>query len=162
MTPDSQNFDGGFDIAIDEIVNMIIDTKDIEGITISGGEPFVQAEALVNMIDKIKNIKDLGNIVYSGFTIEQLKDKKNQFINKFLEYIDILIDGKYEDSLNGNISLRGSSNQNIYQLSNRYSEVFDKYYNKNIREIELHLEDKNMIVVGIPKKNEDKKSEFLY
>ena len=152
MTPDSQSFDDGFDMAIDEIVNIITDTKDIEGITISGGEPFVQAKVLVNMIDKIKNKKDLGVIVYSGFTLEQLKDRNDKFINKLLEYTDILIDGKYEDNLNDNISLRGSSNQNIYQLSNRYNKVFDKYYNKNIREIELHFDDKNMMLVGIPKK----------
>ena len=50
-----------------------------EGITISGGEPFLQANALLNLIRKIKYQRDIGVVVYSGFTLDELKqddDKK--------------------------------------------------------------------------------------
>ena len=90
-------------------------------------------------------------IVYTGFTLEQLKEKNDKNINLFLENIDILIDGLYNDKLNDGVSLRGSSNQNIYQFTQRYDSVFDKYYGKKTREIEIYMQDKNMMIVGIPK-----------
>lgn len=153
MTPDSQDFNSGLHIEVNEIVELILTAKDIEGITISGGEPFAQAKELNEMILKIKQKKDMGVIVYTGFTLEQLKNKNDIYINKFLENIDILIDGLFDSSLNDGISLRGSSNQDVYQLTHRYSDVFDKYYNQTTREIEIHMEDENMMVSGIPKQN---------
>ena len=153
MTPDSQDLNAGSDVSIENVVKLILNTKNIEGISISGGEPFLQAKELLYMTTQIKEIKDLGVIIYTGFTMEQLKNKDDEYINKLLSKTDILIDGLYEDSLNDGVSLRGSSNQNIYQLTSRYSNVFDKYYKNKIREIELHVTDENMMVVGIPKKN---------
>ena len=118
--------------------------------TISGGEPFAQANELVELLNIIKEKKDLGVIIYSGYTLQQLKNKNDSDINKLLEFTDILIDGQYVDNLNDGISLRGSSNQKIHLLTNRYLDVFDNYYNKAIREIEIHMNNENMMIVGIP------------
>jgi anaerobic ribonucleoside-triphosphate reductase activating protein len=82
--------------------------------------------------------------------LQQLKNKNDSDINKLLEFTDILIDGQYVDNLNDGISLRGSSNQKIHLLTNRYLDVFDNYYNKAIREIEIHMNNENMMIVGIP------------
>ena len=151
MTPNSQSFDSGENISIRKIVDTILKVPNIEGITISGGEPFLQAEALWHLIEQLKGKNDLGVIVYTGFTLEQLKEKNDKNINLFLENIDILIDGLYNDKLNDGVSLRGSSNQNIYQFTQRYDSVFDKYYGKKTREIEIYMQDKNMMLVGVSK-----------
>jgi len=153
MTPDSQDFNSGLNIEVNKMIELILNIGDIEGITISGGEPFAQAKELNEIIEKIKQKKDIGVIVYTGFTLSQLKYKNDIYINKFLENIDILIDGLFDSSLNDGISLRGSSNQNIYQFTQRYINVFDKYYNQSIREIEIHMKDENMMISGIPKNN---------
>ena len=58
---------------------------------------------------------------------------------------------QYIDSLNDGISLRGSSNQKIHLLTDRYLDVFNNYYNKPIREIEIHMNNDSMMLVGIPK-----------
>ena len=48
--------------------------SDTEGITISGGEPFLQAKALFELVSLLKSIKDIGVIIYSGFTLEELQE----------------------------------------------------------------------------------------
>lgn len=150
MTPDSQDFNSGTEINIITIGDLILNVNNIEGLTISGGEPFSQAKELVELLNIIKEKKDLGVIIYSGYTLQQLKNKNDSDINKLLEFTDILIDGQYVDNLNDGISLRGSSNQKIHLLTNRYLDVFDNYYNKAIREIEIHMNNENMMIVGIP------------
>ena len=151
MTPDSQSFEGGKKVSVHMLVNIILETPNIEGITISGGEPFLQAEPLFRLIKSVREKRDFGVIVYTGYTLKQLKEKNDASTSLLLENIDILIDGLYDDKLNDGVSLRGSSNQNIYQLTQRYTNVFDEYYGKDIREIEIHLQNKNMMIVGIPK-----------
>lgn len=153
MTPDSQSFDGGESISIKSMAALILNTPDIEGITISGGEPFLQSKALNTLITLIKSKKDFGVILYTGYTLEQIKSKNSLNDISLLKHIDILIDGLYEDSLNDGISLRGSSNQNIYQFTQRYVDVFDNYYKKSVREIEIHMQNDSAMLVGIPTKS---------
>jgi anaerobic ribonucleoside-triphosphate reductase activating protein len=162
MTQDSQSLDGGVKISVEGMAQTILNTPNIEGITISGGEPFLQAEALYSLLSLVGEKRDFGVIVYTGFSLEQLKDKNDSVINLLLEHIDILIDGLFYESLNDGISLRGSSNQNIYQLTNRYENVFDDYYDKDVREIEMHMQSDHMMLVGIPKNDTLHKMNTIY
>ncbi|MCK5235389.1 MAG: radical SAM protein [Deltaproteobacteria bacterium] len=89
-----------------------------EGITISGGEPFLQATALTKLLSAARK-KGLSTLVYSGYTLEELKgDKENA---PALALIDVLIDGPYmkEKHERGELP-RGSANQSIHFLSTRY------------------------------------------
>ncbi len=162
MTPDSQNLNGGVRISVEDMAQTILNTPNIEGITISGGEPFLQAEALYRLLNLVREKKDFGVIVYTGFTLEQLKAKDDFATNLLLESIDILIDGLFDENLNDVVSLRGSSNQNIYQLTQRYENVFDDYYDKNVREIEMHMQSDHMMLVGIPKNDTLHKMNTIY
>lgn len=160
MTPDSQDMSAGTKVSIQSLVNEILYIHNNEGITITGGEPFMQAKELVIMIEKVKFYRDLGVIIYSGFTLEQLKNKNDKNINRLLDLTDILIDGLYEDSLNDNTrALVGSTNQKIHRLTSRYDDVMNEYYNNHRRDIEIHLNDNNMMIVGIPKR--DTLNDFL-
>ena len=151
MSPDSQDFSAGVEMSISAIADLILNENNIEGLTISGGEPFSQAKELVELLNIIKEKKDLGIIIYSGHILQQLRNKNDSNINKLLEFTDILIDGQYIDSLNDGISLRGSSNQKIHLLTDRYLDVFNNYYNQPIREIEIHMNNNSMMLIGIPK-----------
>ena len=152
MTPDSQSLDGGETVSVVSLAEHILNTPKIEGITISGGEPFLQSKALNTLLNFIKSKRDLGVIVYTGYTLEQIKAKNSSDDISLLKNIDILIDGLYEDSLNDGLSLRGSSNQNLHQFTKRYVDVFGNYYNKSIREVEIHMQDDNAMLVGIPQR----------
>lgn len=154
MTPAALASDGGYEMEVRALAELILSVPNIEGITISGGEPMMQAAALTHLIDLVRENRGLGVIVYSGFTLKQLHQMAivdgNTSIETFLDKIDILIDGLYVASLNDGLSLRGSSNQTIYQLTDRYAEVFKQYYSKPQRQVEIQIQRNDMRIVGIP------------
>jgi len=156
MTPEARPNETGTIIPVNDIANAIIHDPKIEGITISGGEPFLQPTAMIRLIERIKLKRDIGVIVYTGYTYDELMegslfaDKKK--VHEFCQHIDILIDGPYIKSLNDGLSLRGSSNQNIHVLSNRYKSVVDQYYRIAQRNVELHMMNNDIFLAGIPGK----------
>lgn len=153
MTPESRDINSGIDIDINKLVEVIIKSEDIEGITISGGEPFLQARELLNLISKVKSIKDIGVIIYTGYTYNELlnnSDPNNETVKKLLNYCDLLIDGPYKDELNDGLSLRGSSNQNIISLTERYKSIIDNYYNKKGRKVEFIVKSNEKCIIGVP------------
>jgi anaerobic ribonucleoside-triphosphate reductase activating protein len=148
MSKDTHSTENGKLYTIQSLVKLILKYNN-EGITISGGEPFLQAQELTKMLHAIKKERDFGVIVYSGYTLEELSCKKEA--QALLQEIDILIDGRYEEEQNDNISLRGSSNQKVHLLTDRYKDIYKDYYDKQRREIEIYIEDNGPIVIGIPK-----------
>lgn len=138
-------------VSLGEIFLKIPDT---EGITISGGEPFLQAGELAAMIESIKVERDYGVIVYSGFLKEDLEKNNNDEVQRLLQNIDILIDGHYIQELDDGKPYRGSSNQKIHLMTERYKSVFEVYYNgTDKRNIEIDIEKDNVYMVGVPSKN---------
>ena len=94
----------------------------IEGITVSGGEPFDQEDALYALLVGARML-NLSAVVFTGYTKEELMGKPEG--RKFFKpspTIDILIDGAYERTEAVQGELRGSANQRIILLSNRYNE----------------------------------------
>jgi anaerobic ribonucleoside-triphosphate reductase activating protein len=152
MTPESQSLEGGEEISVERIAEMILKTDGIEGITITGGEPFEQSKSIVKLLKILQDEHEHGVIVYSGYTLDQLKQKNSPIIEEFLGLIDILIDGQYIEMLNDGKALRGSANQIVHHFTDRYKNVFNLFYDQNIREIEIHMKQENMMIVGIPNK----------
>lgn len=113
--PETHDISAGYVIDSDNIKREIQDDPLLQGITISGGEPFLQADAVANLLDKI-NIRNLNVIVYTGYLYEflvQNSSESNNYI-KLLEKTDILIDGKFEKDLKDyNLIFKGSSNQRV-------------------------------------------------
>ena len=97
---------------------------------------------LLFLLKEIKLPK--GIILFSGFSRNEIRE--NPIREKCLEYIDVLIDGRYEEEFKTEDSLRGSSNQEFYFFSNKISRdelFFDQ-------EIELSLVDDNIVMTGFP------------
>lgn len=116
--PQTHNFNAGREEKIDNIVLKINENPLLKGVTLSGGEPFMQAKKLAFLIDSLdKNKLDI--ITYTGFKYEELVQKANEE-NGFLELLsrtDILIDGKFEiDKRDENLKFRGSSNQRVIDV----------------------------------------------
>lgn len=110
--PQTHDFNLGEYINIDDLAKRINSNPLLKGVTLSGGEPFMQCEALVELISKLNNNLDI--ITYSGFTFEEIVKKANNE-NRFMDllnYTDILIDGRFEEEKKDeNLAFRGSSNQ---------------------------------------------------
>ncbi|SHH47308.1 anaerobic ribonucleoside-triphosphate reductase activating protein [Tepidibacter thalassicus] len=117
--PSTHDFNGGFEVEVEDIINKIKKLKLQRGITLSGGEPFEQPDPLIEIC---KEAKKLGFDIwaYSGYTFEQLTDTKNSRYFKWktlLEYIDVLVDGKFvESKKNSLLMFRGSTNQRIIDV----------------------------------------------
>lgn len=124
----------------------------IEGITISGGEPFLQAGELAEMIRLIREKRDCGVIVYTGFLYEELlkRSQADESIRLFLNEIDLLIDGTYVEELDDNRRAIGSQNQRVLLLTERYQETVNAYYEKPGRQVEIRIFDGKSVLVGVP------------
>ena len=146
IAKDSWDFNGGKFVEIDDLVQQILQQDDIEGITISGGEPFLQQEALCELIAKVREHKDIGVIIYTGMRYSEIET------TTLAHLADIIIDGEYVVELNDNKSLRGSSNQNVICLTDRYKDVISQYYGVQGRKIELLLSEGTAQMIGIPSK----------
>ena len=119
-----------------------------EGITVSGGEPFLQAGALAALIAAVKEKRDIGVIVYSGFTIEEIRSRE-AFL-PLLHCADILIDGRYVRQLDDGRAYIGSSNQRLHYLTDRYREAGAAYYACPARRAEIKLTTDRAVLIGVP------------
>lgn len=128
-------------------------SQDASGLTISGGEPMLQAAALAEMIAQVRAVRDCGVIVYTGFTYEALLEKAaaDRDIRRFLSQIDLLIDGPYIQELDQNQPYRGSENQRLIPLTPRYCVELETYYGSAAaRRIEFRMSEKQTLMVGVP------------
>ena len=148
MTPDSQPLDKGYLMSVEDLAAKIVSSGRTE-ITISGGEPFLQAKQLTKLIDIIQKEIDLGVIIYTGFTHEELMQSNNDEFLKLLDKCDLLVDGAYDESLNDGKNLRGSSNQRAIPLTERYKE-FSAEYGTKPAEVEFFFQEEKVSMVGVP------------
>lgn len=155
MTAASQQMNGGFSADTKQLAEEILQSGR-HGLTISGGEPFLQAKALADLIQEVRKKTDLGVMIYTGFTLEELQEADNPDYNLLLEQCDLLVDGPYIDELNDSKNLRGSSNQRAIPLTDRYAE-YAKQIGTKPAEIEMFYEEEKIRIVGVPPKNMFKK-----
>lgn len=143
-------------------INQINNYKKIDGFTITGGDPFYQVKDLRKLIDKLLLISD-DIIIYTGFTIEELKRENDEDINYILSHITVLIDGRYKQELNDNSFMVGSSNQRKLILNEKYKEVYESYFASNTNQIQNFMFDDGIVSVGIHSKDFDEKvrKEFI-
>ena len=120
----------------------------INGFTFSGGEPFLQAAGLAELIRVARQKRDLSLICFTGYQLADLEAlSSNRGVQNLLSQIDVLIDGSYQKELNDNRGLRGSSNQTIHHLTDRLR-FFD--FESQPRNAEIFIRDGEMLFVGVP------------
>ncbi|WP_032122073.1 anaerobic ribonucleoside-triphosphate reductase activating protein [Clostridium amazonitimonense] len=116
--PHTHSFQGGELVEVKNIIEELKGNPLLDGITLSGGEPFEQAGAFRELAKKAKAL-GYNIITYTGYTYEYIlnKGRKTEDWLRFLEEIDILIDGKFEISKkNLLLQYRGSENQRIIDV----------------------------------------------
>lgn len=122
--PETHSLDKGNYIEIREIISMVEKNPILDGITISGGEPFLQAEELMDLSKRIKKLK-LNIIIYTGYIFEDIieKSKKDKVYEDILKEVDIIVDGPYiEEKKNLLLKFRGSENQRIIDVKKSLKE----------------------------------------
>jgi anaerobic ribonucleoside-triphosphate reductase activating protein len=130
---------------------LLVKNPSVRGITISGGEPFLQAQALVGMLRFARQHREFDSIAYSGFTLEQLQNSSMPGVSELLEELDILIDGPYHQDMPANDGYRGSLNQVIHFLGNRITS--DDYFAKR-NPLEVHTKNGTALMIGVPSRQQ--------
>ena len=116
--PETHDFEGGYLMSLEDIVQLPSRNPLLDGVTFSGGEPFSQAKAF-SMLGR--RFKDLGLdiMTYTGYTYEFLLEnsKETSAWKQLLDVTDVLVDGKFEiEKKNLLLPFRGSENQRIIDL----------------------------------------------
>lgn len=89
----------------------------LEGVTVSGGEPFEQAAGLAALLARLRLLRPRwSRLAYSGYTLEELRSQGHA-ARRLLAELDVLIDGRYRSDVSASGPLRGSGNQRIHYLS---------------------------------------------
>ncbi len=127
--PETISLDGGYLECLDKIVSEFKKDPLIQGITLSGGEPFLQKDAALYLVNKAIEA-NLDIVIYSGYYYEVLKSLNDEIIAEILEKADYLIDGPFiykQKSLD--LLFRGSKNQRIIDLkkTNITKKIVEKY-----------------------------------
>lgn len=113
--PHTHNFDGGYDMEIDNIIQLIKSNALLDGLTLSGGDPFEQALMASKLALKVKAL-GLNVVTYTGYTFEELIEKGSE-VQSLLLATDILIDGCFQvDKKDLTLPFIGSSNQRIIDV----------------------------------------------
>lgn len=120
----------------------------ITGLTLSGGEPMLQAAALARLVYQARQLRDIDVICFSGFRLQTLiQNPPSPGVEGLLQSIDVLIDGPYLEPKNDNQGLRGSSNQHIHYFSDRLRSF---NFDQASRKVEIEVFDGQAFMIGIP------------
>ena len=115
--PQTHDFSAGYDETVDHLIQKFESNPLQCGVTLSGGEPFCQAEALLELAN---GVKALGKNVwaYSGYTFEELMSGKIPFAKELLSVCDVLVDGRFlMEQRNLTLPFRGSENQRVIDVA---------------------------------------------
>ena len=144
FNPETWNNKNNIILSSNEIFELIKE-EEIDGVTITGGDPFEQEEELLDLLILISNLSlSKGVIVFTGFTYNEIRE--NKIREKCCDYIDVLIDGRYEKENRVSDCFKGSSNQNIIYFSSKVKEeelIMDQ-------EVEVSIMDDIISVTGFP------------
>ncbi len=113
--PETHPFNVGLKLTVTDVFKMIDDLENQDGLTFSGGDPFFQPKAFLEILKYAKKL-NYNVWAYTGFLYEDLLKNKKIF-KEILSYIDILVDGRFileKKSLA--CKFRGSKNQRVIDV----------------------------------------------
>ena len=153
-SPEMLSFKGGQAMEVEALLERIDQAchqDAIEGITWLGGEPFAHAEVAAAASAAIQS-RGLSVMIFSGYTIEQLRGQKDAAVDRLLSVTDILVDGPYlKEQPDESRRWIGSSNQRIHFLSDRYRADDASWQQRDT--LEIRLNNGELSVNGFPAKN---------
>lgn len=133
------------------LIRKITESYKVDGFTISGGEPFLQADELLLLLSYLTPIStDI--LIYTGYRLEELRELNSKSINGILDSAAVIIDGAYIEGLNNNSVLRGSSNQQIHIMNPSYEARYQQYLANTQNQIQNFITVDGVVSVGIHRK----------
>ena len=110
QNPETWDFEAGEEKTVEELAEDIKQHRFIEGITLSGGDPFYQQKECCRLIDLLP--PELTVWIYTGFDYDEIKD------TELAQKADVLVTGPYIEFKKCEGKPYGSSNQEIHRNEN--------------------------------------------
>jgi anaerobic ribonucleoside-triphosphate reductase activating protein len=122
-----------------------------DGVTISGGEPFDQPEALLALLQWLRDVHSGDLFVYSGYTYEALQ----QNLAAFDGLIEAVMTDPFRQDIGQTLALRGSDNQRLFFLTERGRQrfaTFERQRGEEDRALDIMFDDYTgeIFLAGIP------------
>jgi len=116
--PDTWDPAGGRETSVEELLGQIRANPILQGITLTGGDPFLQASPLAELARRAREMgKDV--ISFTGYTWERLLEmaEKDPGVKSLLDQTDILVDGPFiQEQRDLSLAFRGSANQRVIDV----------------------------------------------
>ena len=106
--PSTWDPEGGMDVKTKTLAEVIKRHTKIDGVTLSGGEPFEQQEACVELLKLLP--AHLNIWIYTGRSYEDIKD------TELASMADFIVDGKFDIDNTVSGWYGGSSNQRLIDI----------------------------------------------
>ncbi len=114
--PHTWDFDHGSIYRIPELLTRFEISPLIQGVTLSGGDPFYQPQAAARIAEEFHKLnKDVW--IYTGFTWEALMNAEDRAVSALLSWCDVLVDGPFlQEQRSPELPFRGSRNQRLIDV----------------------------------------------
>lgn len=157
IAPEGWDISGGTPVTVAEAADWVLSQEGIEGMTISGGEPMLQARALADLIRRIRLHSDLGVICYTGYVFPprpagepgallRLTASRRELVG----LLDLLVDGPYVEARHGDLLWRASDNQRLILLTDRYAQVLQTLPDRSAGVVCVLDVEGRPHVIGVP------------
>ena len=117
FVPETHDIMGGIKMGVGEVIRLALDPAGAprDGVTILGGEPFMQPAGLAALMRRLKR-EGQHLTLYTGYTVEDLSARCDPMVDEALALADLIIDGPFvAEQADGAGEWRGSLNQRIIQ-----------------------------------------------
>ncbi|MFT4036397.1 MAG: 4Fe-4S single cluster domain-containing protein [Patulibacter sp.] len=121
---------GGQKRTVDDIAERLLSFDAVlDGLTISGGEPMLQAAQLLPLIAVLRQNRPAWTaMLYTGYRLELLRSRGTETQRALLDAVDIVVDGPFVQRLSEpRVRWRGSANQRIHAVSVAGSRALEPY-----------------------------------
>jgi anaerobic ribonucleoside-triphosphate reductase activating protein len=138
--PEMLPFGGGASVPLAAMIERIrraADEHHIEGLTLLGGEPVAHAASVAPLAREVQRL-GLSVMVFSGYTLVEIRRMNDRHADNLLAHTDILVDGPFERDLpETERRWIGSANQQVHFLTDRYRADDPRWRLPNTLEIRL-------------------------
>lgn len=144
--------DSGSDVAVDTLIERLSAVSGHEGVTISGGEPLWQSEALSSLLSGLLARRPGWTVMlYSGWRLEAIRRRGGPTHRALLDRVDLLVDGPFVASRREpSVLWRGSANQRLVPLTAAGRAMIAGRPDRGVG-VEVQVREDDLLSIGVPR-----------
>jgi anaerobic ribonucleoside-triphosphate reductase activating protein len=125
-----------------------------DGLTISGGEPFDQPEALGELLRRLRGQAAVSDVlVYTGYRSDVLLERHPEFFAD-PPLVAALVDGAFEKGNVTDSAWKGSENQNLTIWKKEFSPRYEEWAKRAARGLQKVRSGDTWLLLGIPRQED--------